>query len=735
MAEEVFAAAFVTAVAAGFADAAPTGTRWWDVVLCSALAILFVLAGRQVKNLVMFWIAAIAAMVIGFAPWALVALAGAAAALVAELSKRREAELRPIASGATFLALLHLPAVGFFGLPSLLAGAAIVLVLASGYRAAQPATRRWMRRGVALVAAVLLILLAVTAYFGFAIRSSATSGVDAARRGLDSARSGDAVSLADELRVARLNLDRADSLAGSLVLRPLALVPVAAQHHRSLRTATEQALVVTDAALVTVEETDIDRLQLKAGEFDLDLLTEMAPRLDQTVMSLESSIAAIEADRSAWLVPPLANRLQELVDEVSDVLPEARLSAEAARVLPSMLGADGERRYLMLFGSPGESREFGGFVGGYALLGVNQGQLNFIEAGSIRDIETVSRAQALIDPISYPVEFVNADPAFFPQNLTSTPNISVIARAVRDIFPQLRGAKIDGVIYSDPFALAAMTEFTGPIPLAGSDDLLDRDGVLNFIFEDQYVAFDSRIERFSAIGDLARSTAEALSTADLPGPERLGEVLGPVARAGRLQVVTYDDRENAFLASVLLQRNFMAPTGIDSFAVVQTNGTMSKLDLYLHREVTYDVEVSDTGSLEATLQVDLRSEIPDAVPELTFGETDGTHAILLSLYSPHELVEVTVDGQAQEFVVHEEFGFFRYALFQIALPPNEAARATFVLRGVAPEGDYRVGVWAQPLVHLDEVTISYAAPNKEPIAASRFLEESWLFAPNGEPGE
>lgn len=717
------------AIAAAFASAAPTGTSWWDVVLRAGLASLFVHAASRSHAYVVLAAAAVAAMFVGVTVWLVVAAAAFLAGLAGFSREHQRPEFFALSAALSIQSLLHLQPIGFFGLPSIIAGVLIVVVLVSGYRTLAVAARTRAKRITAGVVGVGLVILAVGGVLGLGVRTDANAGVEAARRGLASARQGETEVLTAELETAQSFFTSANDTMSSPLLRPLRLVPVVAQHHRSLATATEQGLVVATEAAGTARDADIDELQLRQGQFDLDLLSSMAPQLQSTAQTLEHALAAIERDRSPWLAPFVDDQLQSLVDEVADVLPEAQVAAEAAVVMPDMLGANSERRYLMLFGSPGESREFGGFVGGYALLSVRNGGLDLVEAGSVNDLLLRAYEEELDDPRGYPTEFLAVEPAVFPQNLTSTPNIGLIARAVRDIFPELAGAPIDGIIYADPYALAAMTAFTGPITVEGVDQPLDRDGLVSFMFRDQYELFPWRDDRFRAIGNLASATAAGFEGTDLPGPEQLGAVLGPAARAGRLQIITYDERENAFLASVRLQRDFSAPTAVDSVAVIQTNGTASKLDLYLHRNVNYEVSVSDDGSMAITAEVELRSDIPTDAPELTLGETDGTNQVLLSLYSPHELLEVTVDGETHQFVAHEEFGFQRYALFKIALPPGGSATAKFVLRGEAPPDPYRLVVWHQPLVNFDTVRIAYAAPGRDWVVETRELTESWLFTP------
>jgi len=721
--------AAVATVIALFSGVEPTGTTWWDPVLIIGLTALFVFASARASRVAVMAAAGLAATFCGLSLWLGVAAIGFVVAAASARTPDRTVEAFAASGACTIVALFHLQTFVIFGFSAAVAATAIFIVLASAYRRSTKDLQQQTRSAAIVVALVLGLVLVVSLYMALSIRTTANAGVRSARQGLSAARAGDTQELRTQLERAQQQFGQANDQLGSIWLQPLKLVPVAAQNLRSVSIATEQGLIVANEAAATASDADLDKLQLRQGQFDLDVLAAMAPQLDRTSTQLENSIRQIEATRTLWLLPPVASQLDILVAEITTVLPEAQLAADAARVMPGLLGADGERRYLMLFGSPGESREFGGFVGGFALISVSDGNLDLVEAGSINDLVPIAREDSLEDPASYPVEFVEADPAFYPQNLTSTPNIYVIARAARDIFPTLLGAPLDGVIYADPFALAAMTEFTGPISVEGIDEPLDSAGLINFIFEGQYEFFDDRRERFTAIGALAAATAAAFENADLPGPERLGEVLGPVARAGRLQIVTYDPDENAFLASVKLQRDFVAPEGVDAFALVQTNGTASKLDLYLHREIEFTINVDADGSLTAIVDVEVRSEIADDVPPLTYGETDGTNQVLLSLYSRHELVDLTVDGQPHEYVIQEEFGLFRYALFKVPLAPNESRDISFVLTGTAPGEPYRAGIWEQPLANLDTVRVTYQGGSEASISSERVLGESWLFDP------
>lgn len=725
----IVASGAVAAVGAAFSGLAPTGTTWWDPLLVGALAVAFVVAATRADQRVVFAAVAVATVFAGYTPWLAVGVAACGVLAVSVRHRTRSMQLRSVAASLAVLGLFHLSDIGFFGSSALLAAAAMLLVFVSAYRSSGGGSRARIQRVMRWGIAAVVVVLGVGGVQAVLARSTIEAGVDAARAAIDAAHSGDTDVLSREIERAQTSLAEANDRVSSVTLMPLKLVPVAAQHLRSGATATEQGLLVANEALRTAEDGNIDQLTLRQGQFDLDLLEELAPALERAASSLGTAIHAIERDRSPWLLPPVDSRLGSLLDEVIAVRSEADLAAQAARVMPRMLGSESERRYLLLFGSPGEAREFGGFVGGYAVLAIDDGRLDLLDAGSINDLVPIANLGSLDNPTSYPVEYVAADPATFPQNLTSTPSISTIARAVRDIFPELLGAPIDGVVYIDPYALAAMTELSGPVTVEGIGDQLSGDAIADFIFDGQYRLFDGRTERFEAIGELAKATAAAFATADLPGPEELGRLLGPVARGGRLQVVTYDDAENEFLTAVKLQRHFIAPPTIDSFALIHTNATASKLDLFVHRDVRYTVDVQG-DQLNAVVDVELSSEIPADAPPLTYGFTDGTNEVLLSLYSPHELISLAVDGQPHEYVTQQEFGFFRYALFEVTLPANSTVELRFELAGTVPPGPYRLGVWQQPLVNDDRFEVVFSTPEAAPIVARQTLVEGWLFDPD-----
>lgn len=722
------ACAAIAVFGALFSGAEPTGTWWWDPILNAAFAVAVVVAATRATDRAVIVALAPITMLAGFTPWLAFAVAACASFAASSWFRQHRPLLQPVTGALIAIVLFRMVDLGVFGLSAAAAALAAAVLGVSALRSASQSTQVRARNAALAVAASSVAFLGLGAVQALRAQGPADAGVDAARAGLDAARAGDPQALAVQLEQAQEQLTTAAGRVSSPLLQPLYLLPVAAHHLRAVNVAADAGLAVANEALAASEAGAISELRMRQGQIDLGQVVAMEPGLRATAAAMSDAGQQLRRADSGWLVGPLDTQLASFRSEIDDALPEANLAAEAASVLPRMLGIEKPRRYLLLFGSPAEAREFGGFVGGYAVLGVDAGSLDLVAAGGITDLFEIANANEFANPNSYPAEYVAVDPPTFPQNLTSTPSIETIARATQEVFPELFGAPVDGVIYVDPFALAALTELTGPLAVEGVEGGLQGDQVVEFLFDTQYRLFPDRDERFAAMAELASAAARQMAELDLPGPERLGEVLGPMARAGRLQAITYDPAENTFLTNLLLQRHFVAPSTIDSFAVIHTNGSPSKLDLFLTRQVTYDVTV-DGDQLRAVVDVLLESEIDDDAPLATFGETDGTNRVLLSLYSPHELEEVLVNGAPHRVVTHEEFGFNRYALFTIELPAGEQARVRFTLDGQAPPSPYRLGIWQQPTVTPDQVEVRYRDATGVEATAAQTLEQGWIFSP------
>ena len=722
-------AALVTllaAVVAGFSSGEPTGITVWDWWLKAAVAALFVVSVSRSPQWAAIVIAAVGAAFLGGSIWLVPAGAALAIAIAASFVPRHARWLVPVAAGLSIQGLLRIPPIEFFGLPSLIAGAAITFAFVCGYVAAPVRLRRLIHW--TLLATSVLTVVAATAG-GLTLLSAKDDverGISAARDGLSAARGGDPEAVVDQLESAADALSAAEERVDSLPAQPLRLIPIAAQYRNAITVATRHGSAIARQASRTMVSADISSISMSAGSVDLLALRAMEADLTHTVNLLETGVRELNAAGSPWLISPVASRMRSLIDEMQSVLPEARVAADAARILPGMLGQDAPRRYFVAFGSPAESRELGGFIGSWSLLEFDQGRVSQVDAGRIRDLYDLSRSNGPLVGLDYPNWYISrALPDRWPQNITRSPQLSTVAAGARHLFDGLGGGPIDGFIYMDGYVLAEMLKMTGTLQIDGFGEQITAANAADFFFDGQY-RLEDRDDVKSRLSTSFASVFQGMTEVRLPGPEKLGAVFGPVARQGRLQVATFDSEENEFLRSIKLQRRFGLPAETsDSFALVQSNGSVSKLDLYLHRNVNYDVVVDAQGQLTGSVEVELSSEIPTDAPAYVLGrDSPGLNVTYLSLYSPHELTEVRVDGAPAEFFTTQEFGYWRHEVI-VEIPSNSTVSVGYELEGqVDPDEAYEVLVWHQPLVNNDSVRISYQGPGAAGAYTIELIEDA-----------
>jgi len=732
---------FCAAVGGAFSGASPTELPIWDALLCSAFAALVTLAAGRVPRQTLLTFATISAATVGLSVWLLFGLGAALLTIVSVNLRRRDQVNGTVAGALAVQALLRWPPLWFFGFPSLLATLACGFLFWQAYRYSHQSDRQAIRGATAIGLSVVVIGLVGFSFALLSARSDANLGMDAARRGLAEVRDGDTATVEDQMSSAESALTRAADRLSAVWLQPIRLLPVAGQHMRALAVASEQGATVASAARSAVDQVDLSSLSLVAGEIDIDVLTTASPQLRETSDSLRIAQKSISSTSSPWLITPLQRRMEDLLEELDSNIPETELAAEAASVLPGLLGAESPQRYLVLLGNPGESRELGGFVPVYSLVELNNGALRRVESGRISQLYASAREGRLDDPRGYPDLFEVRTPAFWPQNITGLNDIAEVHRAVKDVFPTLAGAPIDGTIYLDPTAIAALLQITGGVSVDGVPAPITAATAKDFLYRDQYELFPESPARFDALLSLVNATFANLTQGRLPGPERLGEVLGPVARAGRLQVAVDDPAASAFLERIFLLRRFGSPPDVDYLSIMQTNAASNKMDIYLQRNLRYQVQLDHAANLTATVRAELVSTVPVDAPSYTLGlvpdDDDpqpvrlGENAIVISLFTPHELASVRVNGDEQLPTRHLESGGWRFTQ-RVLLPPNETAVVEWDLVGTRAFLDgYELELFNQPLPQDDNITVEIVRPGAAPILTTAQLTEDMVITETG----
>lgn len=738
--------AAVAALVAGLAGCAPTGMERTDVVLTALLGAVVTALGARATPVALAVAAAVA--VVAGETLALRALALAALVLAVPVARgvgalpRRldeEAMLPPVPLGATLAAglsalltvqvVLRLPQTEPARTSAAIAAVVLVVVAVSGWRRTGPRVRRAGRRVGAALVLLGFVGLGTGIAAGVLAAGSLDAGSTASDDGLDAVRAGDQETAADTFRRAATELGAARDLTRAWWSLPARHTPVVAQQIAALDAIADGGGDTARLAAHGAGRLDAERLRLVDGRLDPAAVADAHPVL----VEVAAATGALRADlasptrRSVWQIPPVAEGLDDVTDGVGDAEGSARTAALAAEIGPDLLGLDGEARYFVAFVSPSEARGTG-FLGNYGILSVRDGEVDLVEVGRNDELNGAGEDPKVITgPPDYLVRYARFEPESTWENVTFTPDGPTAGQVMAELYEQSGGEPVDGVIRIDPSGLARLLRLTGPVTIAGLPYPLDATNVVSFLQVEQYRLFEVAEDRSDLLGQVAEGVFTELTTGAGPAPARLARSLGPAVEGGHLSVWLRSPRGRRLVER--LGADGAVPAVVDDgFGVVSQNAGGGKIDVFMQRTIRYDASIdAATGAVTATAVIGLDNGAPEAgEPPYLIGNLidapTGTNRTWLSVYSPLDLVALSVDGQ--EVAVDEgvELGRNVWSLF-VDIPPGAEATVTVELAGQVDlsDGTYRFDLLPQTTVRPDDVRVSatFADARIAAVAAGR----------------
>lgn len=200
---------------------------------------------------------------------------------------------------------------------------------------------------------------------------------------------------------------------------------------------------------------------------DLKPMAAAQPKLASAAQAVRQSSDRLNGINADALLPQISAPLIHAREQLSFLRDGIDAAADAANVLPAMMGEQSSRRYLLLIQNNAESRATGGIPGALAVLNVDNGKLSL-------DSQTSATAMGAFNPT------VNVDPeqsriysarlGKFMQDVNLTPDFPTAAQIAQAMWKTEKGEQLDGVLSIDPIALGYILDATGPVHI--SDPLL-----------------------------------------------------------------------------------------------------------------------------------------------------------------------------------------------------------------------------------------------------------------------
>jgi UDP-N-acetylmuramyl pentapeptide phosphotransferase/UDP-N-acetylglucosamine-1-phosphate transferase len=595
--------------------------------------------------------------------------------------------------------------------------AALVVWAGRARRSAEGANPRRLRPVVVVpLALVAVALVAAAGVLALSARRSMERGRDAALAGLDEARAGHVEAAQARFAAARAEFAAARSRLANPLVHVGDVLPVVAPNLRSARTLAAVGSDLSSTAVAVARKADADELRVVDGRFPVEQSRSIGEALGQARTTMERALRRLDDARSPYLVGPLADARDQVRDQLADVRSSVDVAAEATRLLPSLLGAERDQRWIVAVMSTSELRGAGGLLGDFAELRLADGKVDLVRTFSAHDINTAShpdRQRAVLPPV-YAQEYSGYDPSVFWQNLSATPNVVTMSRAIAAAYPTTDGGgPVDGVLTIDPLGLRGLLDLTGPVRVSGWPTPISAADVTDVLLFQQYAQLDAaHLEHFQ--GEVVAAVVRALTTGRLASPPALARALAPAVAGGHLRLWSADPDGQHLIARIGADGALDAPSRRDFVQLVTQNLSEAKVDWYLQRSLAYDATFDPpSGHLTATATVTLTNHAPaSGVASYLIGErggpTDpGQNRMLVTVLTPHRVMGATSGGGASlPLNLGREDGLYSASVL-VVIPPGGTEVVHFALEGDVPPGtDYQLEVGHQPTRVPDHVDVA-----------------------------
>jgi hypothetical protein len=510
---------------------------------------------------------------------------------------------------------------------------------------------------------------------------------------------------------------------------PSRLIPVL---NTNVRTGLALAVVakrVSEAGLAaTAAQAQLPDRELKLVDGRVDLVA-----VRRATVAFGSSIAAaadVEDELArmptGWVIDSLARARTEALELLPTAIDGLRKGQAAIEAMPSLLGDDGLKRYVVAFSNLAELRGSGGFIGYITSLKAQRGDLDLEDiSGRPTELFPPPGETQLAYPDWFPADFRRQSKIF--QNINVTTDFPTVGNfIVQSAGPAL--GPVQGVIGVDPIGLSAILRVVGPISVPSWPEPITADNVSSVAQNGVYVRYPTddnlRQEFFT---QLVRTTFDRLVTGQHAfRPETFGD-FDIAVRGGHFRMYSVDAEDQAAFTQLGLSGGVDRTQGAtDVLSFVSQNAVGNKADWYLHRTVRYRVRLEPADDAAVSeIEVEMRNEAPSSgLPDYIIGQSGGlvlpkgtNRQNVMLLRSPlDELRALTIQGRPVSAVQAAE-GPLRSYRATTDIPPrgsrfvrvtSETPHAFATERG---ERIYRLHLLPQPVANRDVYEVSIEVPD------------------------
>ncbi|MEK7545997.1 MAG: DUF4012 domain-containing protein [Patescibacteria group bacterium] len=349
--------------------------------------------------------------------------------------------------------------------------------------------------------------------------------------------------------------------------------------------------------------------EMAAGYESIDGSPEtVAKKLERMSFALAAALPHLEAASSELDAIPLRSLPERfrapfaaIREDAAGAVSDIRRAAASSDILLDAIGANGKRRYLVIFQNSRELRPTGGFIGSYALMDLKDGSIEKIEipAGGSYDLRGGSD-QRVEAPEQ--LRLVNARWEFQDANWFA--DFPTSAQSLVWFYEKSGGPTVDGVIAVTSNMMEDLLAAVGPVAMPEYGKTIDAG---NFHLETQKsveIEYDRETNRpKQIISDMAPKLLKRLLDSGAKDMPKLAAVFGGALAGKDVQVWFRDAEAQAAATDFGWTGELAPPEGGDFLAVVDTNIAGGKTDGSIKADIRHETRIEETGAIVDTVTV------------------------------------------------------------------------------------------------------------------------------------
>lgn len=569
--------------------------------------------------------------------------------------------------------------------------------------------------GTALLLLVILALGCWVAVGAFQAKSNLEQARDSAQSAKEALLEGNTQAASESADAALGRAEAARAATHSFAWNVVAAVPWLGSPFKTGQQVTDVVLGLAADVLRPAADVGIaiapDRLY-RDGRVDVDLLRNQEPQLSALASNatrLNGDAAAITDPRYVSLMSDARSELQSQISGITSVIENTAL---AARLVPSMMGADGPRTYFMGFQTNAEARGTGGLLGGYGILRFDDGRPTVDTLAPNTDLADAAAPVEL--GLEYDQQYGYAQPFTDFRNSNLSPHFPYAAQIWKAMWAEQTGMNVDGVIAIDPVALSYILGAVGPVTMPDGE-VVSSENVVELTESTAYSRFpNDQAARKQYLQDIANAVVTKM-TGQVRSPRKLLDALGKAVGERRIAVWSNTPAEQELLEQTPLA-HVLPGDEAPYAAVVVNNLGGNKLDYFLDTKIEYAADKCLGETRASTVNVTLTNAVPNEPlpeyvtaaeglsPELLIAVPDGTNITSVRLFATKgaELSSAILNGERVPAIVNTEVGHPVFEV-QVIIPPGQSADVSFQLSEPTTPGKPRAP--GQPLVETVVPTV------------------------------